>query len=211
MNHQSATGDYSSFQSGLDSVRENWGWILASGIAFFVFGVIALSYSVLVTMASVLVLGWVLIFGGILQSVHAFKIVRWSGFLLELLACILYVVVGALMVLNPGASAVSLTLLMAAFFLVSGVFRILTAATLQPPSWGWLLISGMVTFLLGILIWAEWPVSSLWVIGLFIGIDMIVSGNACLGSAEAAASQSSRCGDDLGRSDRRRYEHDVTG
>lgn len=176
MNHNSAISPYGPFQVGLESVRDNWGWFLASGIAFLIFGAIALGYSVSVTLASVFVLGWALVFGGIFEVVHAFKAPRWSGFFFELLAGILYVVVGILMVLNPGVGALSLTLLVAAFFLVSGMFRIVGAATLRPPRWGWLLVSGLVTLLLGILIWAQWPVSGLWVIGLFVGIDMIFAG-----------------------------------
>src|SRR5207249_4156840 len=105
----------------LDSVRRNWRWILASGFAFVVLGAMALGYSVLVTLASVFVLGWALVFGGIFQAVHAFKVSQWSGFLLELLLAILYVVVGLVMVAHPEAGAMSLTLLMAAFFLVGGL------------------------------------------------------------------------------------------
>jgi uncharacterized membrane protein HdeD (DUF308 family) len=164
------------FQIGLDSVRDNWGWILASGLAFILVGTIALLYSVIATLASVLVFGSFLIVGGLFEAVHAFKTDRWGGFLLALLMAILYVVVGGLMVLNPGVGAVSLTLLIAAFFLVGGIFRIIAAAAFRPPSWGWLVTSGLVTLLLGILIWAQWPVSGLWVIGLFVGLDMIFSG-----------------------------------
>ena len=86
----------------------------------------------MVTLASVVVFGWVLIFGGIFEAIHAFKATRWSGFLLELLAGILYVVVGLLMVLNPGAGALSLTLLIAAFFLVSGCSGLLVQRRFAP-------------------------------------------------------------------------------
>ncbi|HJT21617.1 MAG TPA: HdeD family acid-resistance protein [Nitrospira sp.] len=165
------------FTTDLESVRANWGWYLASGIAFFLFGVIALSFSVLVTLASVVVFGWMLLFGGIFETIHAFKTRRWSGFFVEAVIGILYVVVGGMMVFNPGVGALSLTLLMAAFFLVGGTFRIVGAAVLRPPSWGLLIVSGAVTLLLGILIWAEWPASAFWVIGLFVGIDMIFSGS----------------------------------
>jgi uncharacterized membrane protein HdeD (DUF308 family) len=91
-----------------------------------------------------------------------------------------------LLVVNPGFGAVSLTLLLAAFFLVGGIFRLVTAAAMRPPSWGWLAASGIVTLLLGILIWSEWPVSGLWVIGLFIGIDMVFSGTWLIMLALAA-------------------------
>ena len=161
---------------GLDAVRHNWRWVLASGLAFVSLGSLALGYSVLVTLASVFVLGWALVFGGIFQAIHAFRVSQWSGFLLELVLAILYVVVGLVMVTHPEAGAISLTLLMGAFFLVSGLFRIFAGTMLHLPGRAWLLLSGVVTLLLGMLIWAEWPASGLWVIGMFVAIDMIFSG-----------------------------------
>lgn len=177
MNDHTIRNPHELFASNIESARVNWGWYLASGIAFLLFGAIALGFSVLATLASVVVFGWMLLFGGIFETVHAFNAPRWSGFFLEALIGILYMVVGGMMVFNPGAGALSLTLLMAAFFLVGGTFRILGAAMLRPPSWGWLIVSGSITLLLGVLIWAEWPASAFWVIGLFVGIDMIFSGS----------------------------------
>ena len=116
MNHDPTISRETLLQTDLKSIHDNWKWLLASGIAFVLFAAIALGYSALVTLASVFVFGWLLVFGGIFEAVHAFKIPQWSGFLLELLVSILYVVVGALMVLNPAVGAVSLTLLIAAFF-----------------------------------------------------------------------------------------------
>lgn len=176
MNHDRATSGENLLQAGLESLRDNWGWVLTSGIAFVILGGIALSYSALATLASVFVLGWVLVFAGIFEAMHAFKIPRWSGFLLELLGAILYLVVGMLMIARPETGAVSLTLLIGAFFLVGGIFRAVTAATIRPPSWGWLLMNGLVTLLLGLLILVEWPASGLWVIGMFLGIDLVFNG-----------------------------------
>ena len=160
----------------LDLARHHWRWVLASGIAFVSFGAMAFAYSVLVMLASVFVLGWALVFGGIFQAIHAFKVSQWNGFLLELLLAILYMVVGLVMVAHPEAGAMSVTLLIAAFFLVGGLFRIFAGTMLHPPGRAWLLVSGVVTLLLGMLIWAEWPASGLWVIGTFVAIDMVFSG-----------------------------------
>lgn len=180
MNYDSVTRWDSLTQTSLESASKNWGWVLVSGIAFVVLGVIALAFSVMTTLASVFVLGWILAFAGIFEAVHAFKLPRWSGFLLELLAAILYVVVGVLMIVRPAAGALSLTLLIGAFFLVGGIFRIVAAAAMRPPNWGWLLVSGIVTLLLGLLIVAEWPASGLLVIGMFLGIDLIFSGTSLI-------------------------------
>jgi uncharacterized membrane protein HdeD (DUF308 family) len=164
------------FQTGLHELRRHWGWYLALGIALIILGIIALGNSLLATLASMLVLGWLLIIGGAIQIVQAFRTRDWGGFFLHLLAGILYVVVGVLAVVNPAVSALALTLLLASFFLVVGLFRIITALVMRFPSWGWALVNGIITLLLGILIWAEWPVSGLWVIGMFVGIEMILSG-----------------------------------
>ena len=180
MNHDSFTRWDTLAQTDLESASKNWGWVLVSGIAFVVLGVVALAFSVMTTLASVFVLGWILAFAGIFEAVHAFKMPRWSGVLLELLAAILYVVVGVLMIVRPGAGALSLTLLIGAFFLVGGIFRIVAAAAMRPPHWGWLLMSGIVTLLLGLLIVADWPASGYWVIGMFLGIDLIFSGTSLI-------------------------------
>jgi uncharacterized membrane protein HdeD (DUF308 family) len=164
------------FHTGLHELRRHWGWYLALGIALIILGIIALGNSLLATLASMLVLGWLLIIGGAIQIVQAFRTRDWGGFFLHLLAGILYVVVGVLAVVNPAVSALALTLLLASFFLVVGLFRIITALVMRFPSWGWALVNGIITLLLGILIWAEWPVSGLWVIGMFVGIEMILSG-----------------------------------
>ena len=161
---------------GLETVRKHWRYFLASGIAFLVLGTIALAYTVFTTLASVFVFGVALFFGGIFQTVHAFKTSKWGGFLLDLLVGVLYVTAGLLMAVHPLAGAQSLTLLLAAFFLAVGLFRTMGAMMLRPPSWGWLLLSGIVTFLLGILVWVQWPESALWLIGTLVAIDMAFNG-----------------------------------
>ena len=164
--------------AGLETVQKHWKYFLASGIAFLALGTIALTYAVFTTLASVFVFGVAFLIGGMFQTVHAVKAStsKWSGFLLDLLIGVLYVITGLLMAVHPLAGAQSLTLLLAAFFLVVGVFRTMGAMILRPPSWGWLLVSGIITFLLGILVWIQWPESALWLIGTPVAIDMIFNG-----------------------------------
>ena len=157
-------------------VKRHTGWFLALGIVLIVMGVIAIGTAVITTLVSVMVFGWLLLMGGVFQAVHAFWVRPWSGLMLQLLIGVLNIIVGLLMVANPGASAFALTLLMASFFIVGGLFRIITAARENFPSRGWALFNGFVNVLLGILIWAQWPSSAFWVIGLFIGIDFVFTG-----------------------------------
>lgn len=162
---------------GLQELRRNWGWFLALGVALVVLGAIALGASVATTIVSVLLFGWLLIFGGVIEAVHAFwREKGWGGFFIDLLTGILYVVVGFMMVGNPAATAMALTLLIALFLMFSGIFRVVVALMLRFPHRGWLVLHGAINLLLGIAIWRRWPWDGLWVIGLFIGIDMIFNG-----------------------------------
>jgi uncharacterized membrane protein HdeD (DUF308 family) len=162
---------------GTDELRRNWGWFLALGILLVVLGTTALGASVAMTIASVMLFGWLLIVGGLVEAIHAFWRERgWGGVFINLLTGILYVVVGFMMVANPGVAAVTLTLLIALFLMFGGIFRIVVALMLRFPHWGWLALHGLINLLLGIGIWRQWPLSGLWVIGLFIGIDMVLNG-----------------------------------
>ena len=162
---------------GLAEVRRNWGWFLGLGIALVALGMIALGAVVATTIVSVLLFGWLLLVGGLLEAVHAFWRERgWSGFFLDLLGGILYVVVGFLIVANPAATAVTLTMLIALFLMFGGIFRIVVAFMLRVPHWGWLVVHGGVNLLLGMAIWTRYPWDGLWVIGMFIGIELLFNG-----------------------------------
>jgi uncharacterized membrane protein HdeD (DUF308 family) len=167
-------------------LRRHAGWFTLLGIALIVLGVIALGAAELATLASVLLFGWVLVVGGVLQIAHAFRVRHSTGFARHLLGGVLSLVVGLLMVGNPVAGALSLTLLLAAFFMVSGIFRIGAALALDLPGRGWALLGGVIALVLGVMIWRQWPVSAVWVIGTFVGIDMIFDGWSLVMAGTAA-------------------------
>jgi uncharacterized membrane protein HdeD (DUF308 family) len=162
--------------AGLDEVRSSWLWFLVLGIVLIVLGLIALAVPQIATGAAVLVFGVLMLIGGALQIAQAIWTRRWSGFFLHLLAGILYVVVGLMLVAHPMAGGVGLTLVLAFFFIVGGAFRMTAALMVRFRSRLWVFLGGLITFVLGVLIWAQWPESGLWVIGLFIGIDLIFNG-----------------------------------
>ena len=159
-----------------EQLKKRWMWFVGLGIVLIVLGFIALGASVFVTMASMLLIGWLLIGGGVLEVIHAFACKEWSGFFIDLLTGLLYVAVGFMIVANPEISAISLTLLIALFLVFEGIFKISVAITGRYQHWGWLFLYGAVTLALGISIWRQWPLSGLWVVGLFVGIDMILNG-----------------------------------
>jgi uncharacterized membrane protein HdeD (DUF308 family) len=162
---------------GAGELRRNWGWFLVLGIVLIVLGTIALGSALVMTITSVFFFGWILIVGGVLEAVHAFwREKGWGGFFLDLLTGILYVVAGWMMVSNPQESAVLLTLVIAMFLVFEGVFRIVASLAARYPHRGWVLFNGVISLILGISIWQRWPYSGLWVIGLFVGIEMLLNG-----------------------------------
>ena len=101
---------------------------------------------------------------------------RWEGFFLALLIAILFGIVGLLMVVRPVMSAEALTFVMSLFFLLGGLYQLVAAVWTHLPGWGWHAMNGVIAALMGVLILARWPFSGLWVIGLFVGIDLIFYG-----------------------------------
>src|SRR6185437_8861280 len=119
---------------------------------------------------------WWFLLLGIAQTISAFWAGRWSGFLLTIFIGLLYMVAGVFIISHPVESTIELTLMLAFLFVVCGVFRIVTALVLRFPHWGWPLLNGVIAVLLGVMIYKQWPSSGLWVIGIFIGIEMIFNG-----------------------------------
>ena len=161
----------------MEALSRNWGWLLAFGILMIVLGVFAIGAPAVATIAVQIMLGWILVIGGVAEAIHAFMAQGWRGFLLELLSAILYLGVGILLLVNPVAGALALTVVLAVFLIVEGIFKVIMALRVRDHrGWGWLLASGLLSLLLGILIWNEWPVAGLWVIGLLVGIQLLFTG-----------------------------------
>jgi uncharacterized membrane protein HdeD (DUF308 family) len=171
---------------GLELVRRNWGWYLALGAVLIVLGVVALSCPLTMTLVSVVVFGWLLVFSGIAEGVMAFQMRDWGGVLLHLLGGVLEVVVGLLVLKAPLEAAVFLTLLFAVYLLVGGLFRLVFALTHRFPGSGLIAVSGAVSALLGLMVALEWPSSAVWFIGLCVGIDLVFQGASWVSFALAA-------------------------
>lgn len=161
---------------GVDELRKRSRWILGLGILLIVLGSVALVTSIFWTLATMIFIGWLMIFGGVMQTLHAFTCKAWAGFFIDLLMGVFYTVVGLMVVGHPGATAIALTLMIAMLLIISGIFRIVAAIAMRFPNAVWILIHGFINVLLGGIILQDWPVSGLWVIGTFIGIDMIING-----------------------------------
>jgi len=171
--------------AGIEEIRSSWGWFLVLGIALAILGVACIAYDVSATYATVLVFGWILLISGVFALVHAFRTGTWSGFFLYLLSALLRGFTGYLLIRYPTAGAETLTLVLASFFIVGGLFRAIGSAMAKFPRWGWAVFSGIVSVVLGILLLVQMPVSGVWFIGFAIGVDLIFDGVAMIGFATA--------------------------
>ena len=160
----------------LEEVRKRWGWLLFLGIVMVVLGTIAFFIMPAATVGTVLVLGWLLVFSGVMETIQAFRERKSGGLFLHLIGGLLGVLVGLLVVTHPIAGALAWTLLFASFFTVIGIFRLVAAVRLKFPNWGWAVFDGAVTLALGLLLWVNWPWSGLWFLGLAVGISLILRG-----------------------------------
>jgi uncharacterized membrane protein HdeD (DUF308 family) len=153
-----------------------WWLFLVLGLVSVFVGLVAIGSAFVATLASVVVFGVLLLVAGVAEVIHAVMVRNLKGFALHLLSAALYLLVGLFMLEDPVRAAVVLTLLLAAAFLVGGVLRILFALAVQFVGWPWVLLNGVVDLVLGVLILNGWPGTSLWVIGLFVGIDLLFHG-----------------------------------
>jgi uncharacterized membrane protein HdeD (DUF308 family) len=159
------------------ALEKNWGWLLALGILFIVLGTIGIGMAVALTIASLFVFGVLLIAGGVLQIFEAFKNKGWKSTLWHVLIGILYIVGGIEVLNDPVLASQILTLLLAATFVAIGVVRFAVALQHRGTAgWVWTLLGGIISIVLGVLIYASWPISALWLIGMYVAIDLIVSG-----------------------------------
>lgn len=172
------------------SFAQHWLKFFMFGLVLVVLGIIAVSATTMTTLLSVIFLGSLLLMGGIILILDALSFWwnKWSGFFLILISGLIYLGLGIIMIANPVLASASLTLFLGIFYLVIGFFRIVTIAFTRMPNWGWGMLSGLLSFVLGILILSNWPQSGLFIIGLFVGIDLFFSGLAYIMTSLAARS-----------------------
>lgn len=162
----------------LEALRKSRGWFFLMGFVMLLSGSLAIGWSCLtsVTIAVTWMLGWLLLVSGVAEIVSSFRTGKGSGRLVHLLLGILYALVGLMVIDQPVDSAIVLTRFIAIFLIIGGIFRVVIALGDRFPGWGAVLLNGVVTFVLGLMIYRQWPASGLWVIGMFFGIDLILNG-----------------------------------
>jgi uncharacterized membrane protein HdeD (DUF308 family) len=167
----------SGLESGIAGLAKYWKRVVAVGVVLMLCGGLALTAVVAATIASVFLVGAAMMIAGASEIVHAFGVRDWSRFFLWVALGILYTLAGLAAFVNPGLAAGVLTLLLGAGLVASGILRIVLAAEMREGRfWGWVAASGLITVLLGVMILFRWPESSLYVLGLFLGLDLVFAG-----------------------------------
>ncbi|MDE2578986.1 MAG: HdeD family acid-resistance protein [Hyphomicrobiales bacterium] len=163
-------------------LRARWGWFVAYGALCAIMGLITLLYLVVQgTIASVFMIGLAMILAGGSEIVIGFRAKSWGWLMLWVLAGLLYIVAGALALAQPLLAAAGFTLFLGAAMLATGVMRVVAAFRMEPGSKAMLALSGLITIALGGLILSGWPATSLFVLGTFLGIDLLFYGLTWIG------------------------------
>ena len=161
----------------LSELRAHWSWFVILGVVLMVLGIVALGYVFAATVVSVLFIGILMLIGGIGQLMHAWRIKNWAGFLFWTASGLLYTGAGLLAIVNPLAGASVLTLLFGATLIAVGAARLWVWFNDRGQrGWHWIAFSGLVTLVTGLLIAADWPGNSVWVLGLLLSFDLVFQG-----------------------------------
>jgi uncharacterized membrane protein HdeD (DUF308 family) len=168
------------------ALREHWVLFLVEGVVLLVLGATAVVLPPIATLAVTILFGWLFLVSGIVGLVTTFWMRHAPGFWWSLLSAALGIIVGAMLLASPVTGALSLTLVLIAFFLVEGAVSIMFALDHKRElsgQWGWMLMSGIIDLVLAMMIFAGLPSTAAWAVGLLVGINMIFGGTALIAMA----------------------------
>jgi uncharacterized membrane protein HdeD (DUF308 family) len=185
-----------SIQPDIDGIRRqmaatihaHWKLVLVQGIVMMVLGFLAVAEPNVATIAVGIFVGWLFFVGGIFRALSVWQSRGMPGFAWSMLTALLAIVLGLILIFQPLAGVLTLTMVLIAFFILEGITAIVLAVQHREhlSSWGWVLFSGIVDLLLAFLIWDGWPSSADWAIGLLVGINMLFFGLSLVMTALAA-------------------------
>lgn len=160
-----------------EAIQRNSGWFIGLGILWMVFGILAIILPTVAGVAVDILLGILFLVGGAAQIVHAARAKGWRGTVWQGLGGVLALILGAVLLFFPWQGLLALTVVLAAFFLANGVFKIVAAfGNRDMKGWGWLLFSGILSIIIGVLVTIGWPASALWAVGILVGIELLFMG-----------------------------------
>ncbi len=173
--------DESIISMSQEELKSHWKSIMFEGALFTFLGALALIIPSLFSLTFELVVGWLFLIGGAIQLYRAVQSNAAPGFWMFTLSALLAMVFGVLMIFHPLAGLVALTTIIAVFFIMEGIVKIIYAFQIQSfASWGWVLVSGICSLLIAMLVFSNWPTSSAWFIGILIGVYLIINGVALM-------------------------------
>jgi uncharacterized membrane protein HdeD (DUF308 family) len=160
-------------------IAEHRTWFMVLGVVLLLLGVLAIIFPFATTIAAKVALGWLFLIGGVVQIIQSFSTQKWSGFILNLIIGVLYLLAGAWLAFFPLTGIITLTIFLAALFIVNGVLEIGMGFRLRDRSgWFWMLLSGIIGVILGVWLFIGLPETATWAIGLVVGINLVTSGLA---------------------------------
>ena len=161
----------------MDEAKKNSGFLIFLGILTVIFGVVAIGSPLITGVAVAVFVGFLLLASGVARIVHALKSKQWGTGFWGTVIGVLGVAAGLLMIFRPLVGLVTMTVLIAIYFLVDGISEIIAAFKIKPDQgWGWVFFNGIIAVALGLMIWRQWPVSGRWAIGLLVGIHILITG-----------------------------------
>ena len=170
----------------LDAIKKNTGLTIAAGVVMLLMGMLAMASPLVAGKSLVVMIGILLVIGGVSHLLFGLML---RGGLFSIILGILTVIAGGYMVSNPGSGLGTLTMFLAAYLIVSGIFEVILAFQIKPAQgWGWELFSGVLSVILGLMIWNQYPLSGEWAIGILLGIKLFFSGLTLLMFGMAARS-----------------------
>jgi uncharacterized membrane protein HdeD (DUF308 family) len=176
--------DMSGFQrAAASALHEHWVLFLVEGVVLLVLGATAIALPVLATVAFTIILGWLFLVSGVVGLFTTFWMRGAPGFWWSLLSAVLGIVVGVLLLASPIMGAVSITIVLIAFFIIEGVASIMFALEHKRElsgRWAWMLVSGIIDLVLAAMIFAGLPSTAAWALGLLVGINMVFGGAALI-------------------------------
>lgn len=153
-------------------------WLTAIAIFMIILGIIAVIFPFFATITSTLAFGWIFIFAGIAQIIYAFQSKGAGRVAWKLILGLLYLLGGVSVLANPLQGALTFTLILGVTIFVQGIIQVSLAFQMRrvSPSWGWMLVSGIVGIIFGIFVWSSFPFSAVWLIGTWVGINLVFDG-----------------------------------
>lgn len=169
----------------LAEAGHHWGLLTGVGILLIVCGFAAMATPVIASGAAILLLGFLMAVGGIAAVIAGIRQRKSGGLAFYLITGILALLAGIIILKDPLVSLAVLTLLIAVWLFVAGIFRIVQAF-MQKDGRGWLLFGGFLSMILGTMLWSGFPTTALWFLGLAVGIEMVFMGFSWLAVGFAA-------------------------